>query len=146
MKSFLTLLLVLFIGLFQVIVSSARAEVSDEEFIQGTWRLEGKNDEKHGWMLEWTFDQGKFKLVGYPPLHQEGKYRVIKTEDNKWTLELYDQHGNFGTENSTIEVVLDKSEGTLMIKGQGPFTRAEAKSWDIHKCQPRRGEMFIAST
>ena len=85
MKSFPALLLLLLISLPQVIASSSRAEVSDEEFIQGTWRLEGKNDEKHSWMLEWTFDQGKFKLVGYPPLYQAGKYRIIKTEANKMT-------------------------------------------------------------
>lgn len=128
MKSFPALLLLLFIGLSPVIVSSARAQNSEEKFIQGTWRLEGKNDEQHSWMLEWTFDQGKFKLVGYPPLYQGGKYRVVKTEDQKMTLEMYDQQGNFGTENSKIEVIPDKSKNTLMIKGQGPFTRVKAQS------------------
>jgi major membrane immunogen (membrane-anchored lipoprotein) len=130
MKSFLAFLFIVLIGLFEVASSpanSADAENSNEEFIQGTWRLTGENG-GHAWFLEWTFDQGKFKLVGYPPLHQEGKYRVIKTEDNKWTLELYDQHGNFGTENSTIEVVPDKSKDTLMIKNQGPFTRVKAQT------------------
>lgn len=128
MKSFPALLLLLFVSLFQVTVSSARAQHSDAEFIQGTWRLEGKNDEKHRWMLEWTFDQGKFKLVGYPPLYQGGKYRVIKTEDNKWTLELTEQQGNFGTENRKVEVIVNKDKDTIMIEGKGPFTRVKAQT------------------
>ena len=97
---------------------------SNEDFIQGTWRLTGENG-GHAWFLEWTFDRGRFDLKGYPPLAQYGKYRIIKTDDNKLTLELYDQKGNLGTENSQLEVVVDKKKDTLMIKGQGPFKRAQ---------------------
>jgi hypothetical protein len=125
MKTFLTFLFILLIGLSQVAGSPAHPENPSDEFIQGTWRLTGENG-GHAWFLEWTFDHGKFELKGYPPLHQEGSYRIIKTESDKMTLELYDQRGNFGTENSKIEVIPDKSKGTLMIKGQGPFTRTKA--------------------
>lgn len=98
---------------------------TQEDFIQGMWRMTGEND-GHAWYLEWTFDRGRFDLKGYPPLAQAGKYRVIKTESDKLTLELYDQKGNFGTDNSRLEVVVDKKKDTLMIKGQGPFTRVRA--------------------
>ena len=105
--------------------ASPRATATDsaEQFMQGTWRLTGTNDARHSWFLEWTFDQGKFNLDGYPPLHQEGKYRVLKEQGNKLTLELYEQQGNFGTANSQIEVVIDKDKDTLKIKDQGPFKR-----------------------
>jgi hypothetical protein len=97
---------------------------TNEDFIQGMWRVTGQNG-MYGWFLEWTFDRGRFDLKGYPPLAQGGKYRIIKTDGHRITLELYDQQGNFGTENSQIELVIDKKKDTLMIKGQGPFKRAE---------------------
>ncbi|HEX8749078.1 MAG TPA: hypothetical protein VF717_18020 [Pyrinomonadaceae bacterium] len=97
---------------------------TNEDFIQGMWRLTGENG-GYGWVLEWTFNRGQFNLKGYPPLAQEGKYRIIKAEGDKLTLELYDQKGNFGTESSQLQVVLDKKKDTLMIKGQGPFKRAQ---------------------
>lgn len=68
---------------------------------------------------------GKFSLHGYPPLNQEGRYRITKTEGAKLTLELYEQKGNFGTENSQIEVVIDKHKDKLKIKGQEPFSRVK---------------------
>ena len=111
--------------LFSTLSFASAAKMSNEDFIQGTWRLTGENG-GHGWFLEWTFDRGHFDLKGYPPLAQEGKYRIIKTDGSKLTLELYDQKGNFGTDNSQIELIIDKKKDTLMIKGQGPFQRAKA--------------------
>ena len=100
----------------------------DLDFIQGTWRAEGTDPTgRHGWYQTWNFDKGKFKHEGYPPLNQEGKYRLLKKVKNKLTLELYDQSGTFGTENSQIEILINK-KGTLMIKGQGPFRRVIERS------------------
>jgi hypothetical protein len=123
MKLFLSLL---FIALISFSFAPARVVDSDEQFIQGMWRLEGSNG-RLSWFLEWTFMDGKFSLHGYPPLYQEGRYRIIKTEDAKLTLELYDQKGNFGTENSQIEIVIDKRKDKLKIKGQEPFSRVKAR-------------------
>jgi hypothetical protein len=119
MKLFLSLLFIVLVGFS---FAPARTTDSDEQQIQSTWRFEGTNG-CHSWFLEWKFEQGKFTLKGYPPLYQEGSYRIIKTEGSKLTLELYDQKGNFGTENSRIEIVIDKGKDKLKIKGQGPFTR-----------------------
>ena len=129
MKTLLAILLFLLIGGSQAgRVSSACAEVSNEEFIQGTWRLTGQNDPQHSWYLEWTFDHGKFRLDGYPPLHQSGNYRVLKTEGPKMTLELYEQKGELGTENSQVELVIDRDKGTLTVRDQGPFTRVKPQA------------------
>ncbi len=95
----------------------------NENFMQGTWRLSGTSDATHGWFLEWTFDRGSFTLEGYPPLRQEGKYRVLSDQGNKLSLELYDQQGNFGTDNSQLEIVVDKEQEALKIKDRGPFKR-----------------------
>ena len=95
-----------------------------EQFIQGSWRTEG-SDPTHrlSWVLEWTFDHGTFKLSGYPALEQKGNYRILKIEENRLTLELYNQKGNFGAQNAQVEVIIDSGKDTLMIKGQGPFKR-----------------------
>jgi hypothetical protein len=123
MKLFLSILLISVIGFS---FAPARVADSDENLIQGTWRLDG-NNAGHSWFLEWTFEQGKFTLKGYPPLFQEGSYRIIKTDGSKLTLELYDQKGNFGTENSEIEIVIDKNKDKLKIKGQEPFARIKVE-------------------
>jgi hypothetical protein len=104
--------------------ASSSTRKTNEDFIQGVWRLSGENG-GYGWYLEWTFYKGTFKLEGYPALAQSGKYRIIKTGGDKLRLELYDQKGNFGTENTQIELIIEKKKETLMIKGQGPFKRAE---------------------
>ena len=126
------ILLLLFISLAISFPVASRAEDANDDSIQGTWYLSGQVSSKGGhgfsWFLEWTFDHSKFNLSGYPPLHQEGRYRILKTEGNKLTLELYDQKGNFGTENSQIEIVVNKEKDTLTIKDQGPFTRTRAET------------------
>lgn len=53
--------------------------------------------------------------MGYPPLSQKGKYRIVKTEDNKLTLKLYEQSGNFGTKDKQIEVIIDTENKMLKI-------------------------------
>ena len=125
MKFILSLIFIVLVGFS---FATARVTDSDEKVIQGMWHLEGNDGRGLSWFLEWTFMDGKFSLHGYPPLNQEGRYRIIKTEGHKLTLELYDQHGNFGTENSQIEIVIDKRKDKLKIKGQGPFSRVKSES------------------
>jgi hypothetical protein len=117
----------LFIALVSLPLAPAPAVTkADEKQIQGTWHLEGNNN-GHSWFLEWTFTEGKFTLKGYPPLYQEGSYRIIKSAGNKLTLELYDQKGNFGTERSEIEIVINQKKNKLRIKNQEPFSRVKAE-------------------
>ena len=126
MKRFLPPALII-VALASLLAFAHSPKKTNEEIIQGTWRLTGQNDPRHSWYLEWTFNQGKFTLQGYPPLAQQGKYKIVKNDKNKMTLELYEQSGNFGTENSQIEITINKKKDTLMIKGQGPFTRQKVK-------------------
>jgi len=121
------LLSLFFIALISFSSAPARSSTdADEKLIQGTWRLEGSNN-GHSWFLEWKFEHGKFTLKGYPPLYQEGSYKIVKTDGNKLTIELYEQKGNFGTENSQIEIVINKEKDKLKIKGQEPFSRVKAE-------------------
>jgi hypothetical protein len=94
----------------------------NEKFIQGKWRVTGENG-GYAWFLEWTFDNGNFKQMGYPPIIQEGKYKVLSVGDSQIRLELYEQKGTFGDEKREIEILIDKQAKQLTIAGTKGFTR-----------------------
>ena len=98
----------------------------NEKFIQGAWMTAGDIDEGHSWYLEWTFKSGKFEVTGYPPLHQSGSYRVTASEENKLSLELYDQQGDWPTEPRSLDIIINPTDKTLTIDGQGPFTFSQS--------------------
>ena len=103
-----------------------------ETFIQGKWRLVGefpkdKSGRSRVWFLEWTFADGKFLQTGYPPIKQEGKYRIVRQDEDKLTLELYEQKGNFGTEDRQIEIVVDRKNEMLKIMDKEGFSRIKNK-------------------
>lgn len=92
-----------------------------EEYLQGTWRAAGETPDRHTWFLEWTFKDGRFKQMGYPPITQQGKYRVVGSDANKLTIELFDQDGTFGTEPQKIEISADA--GRLTIQNMKGFSK-----------------------
>jgi hypothetical protein len=110
-------------------ISGSDPGVNKEDSIRGTWRLDGElppNNTGHGfhWFLEYTFNaDGTFLLTGYPPLMQKGKYRVARSEDDKLTIDLYEQSGNFGTKDKQIEIVVNKEKRLLTIDGKQGFAR-----------------------
>lgn len=103
----------------------------DDESIIGRWHLDGQlppgnSGHSFHWFLEYTFkDDGTFMLTGYPPLMQKGKYRIVKSEENKLTVDLYEQSGNFGDTDKQIEIVVDKEKETLKIDGKEGFKNAK---------------------
>ena len=103
------------------------------KFIEGTWRFDGQlpGDGKRpgmSWFSEWTFAGGTFRQLGYPPLHQEGKYRVAEDRDDRLKLELHDQTGTFGSTDRPLEIIVDREKKTLTIQGREGFKRLEPKS------------------
>ena len=94
----------------------------NEKYIQGAWRVDGANG-KNSWFLQWAFDNGNFKQTGYPPITQEGKYRVVSNSGDKLTLELYEQKGTFGDETRKIEILINRAESQLTISSTKGFKR-----------------------
>lgn len=94
-----------------------------ETFLQGKWRAAGDHGNGHIWFLEWTFDDGKFKQNGYPPILQEGKYKIISVEKGKITLELFEQKGTFGERTKTIDILIDSQTKLLKIWQMENFSR-----------------------
>lgn len=106
----------------------AQKQSVSEEIMQGIWIIQGGGENKTPrWFLEWTFENGKFSLSGYPKLQQEGSYRIIKNKGGKLTLELFNQKGDLGTKNSQLEIIVDQNNDQLTIKAQGPFKRVIKK-------------------
>ena len=108
---------------------NAKTGGENEKFIQGTWRAEGMNG-GYGWYLEWTFDGDKFKQIGYPPIVQEGKYRVVSADADKITIELYEQKGTFGEQKREIQITLDREANQLTISGTKGFKRTAERQDD----------------
>lgn len=131
MKPILLLLLLVIPSCIVAARLPAPGQLSNEGFIQGTWRIDGYLDQKNrrgSWFQEWTFDSGKFKEMGYPPLEQSGKYRVISDDSGKLTLELYEQQGTFGSEDRRLEIVIDRQKERLKIGSNEPFLRVKRSS------------------
>jgi hypothetical protein len=106
---------------------AAQTTGENEKLIQGKWRVTGENG-GYGWYLEWTFDHGKFKRMGYPPIIQEGKYKVLKADDNQIMLELYEQKGTFGEEKRELLISIDKQKNQLTISGTNGFSRSASET------------------
>ena len=112
--------------------SSARAQ-DNAKFIEGTWRLDGQlpsggKSPGMSWFLEWTFVGGTFVQQGYPPLRQEGRYRIVADRENTVTLELHDQRGTFGANDRKLEIVIDREGRRLKIQGKEGFKRIEPRN------------------
>ncbi|MEP6945332.1 MAG: hypothetical protein ABJA02_05395 [Acidobacteriota bacterium] len=116
-----------------LVFSIAVPAQSNETFIQGKWRLDGHlppNQSGHSmsWYQEWTFADGTFIEEGYPPLNQKGRFRIFKDENNKLTLELYEQSGDLGSKDSKLIIIINKEHDTLKV-GQNPgFKRTKPKT------------------
>ncbi|MEQ1764412.1 MAG: hypothetical protein ABL984_14880 [Pyrinomonadaceae bacterium] len=102
-------------------------EVSDveltEAYLHGTWRAAGETPDRHAWFLEWTFKDGRFKQSGYPPILQEGKYRLVESDKKKLTIELFEQDGTFGKESQQTEITIDLRSNLLTISNMKGFSK-----------------------
>src|SRR5437868_1683293 len=90
----------IFFSLPLLLLHQACGMSNQEKFIQGEWEGSEQQTGKAppqakgpilGISVDWKFENGKFNFAGYPPLKQEGKYRVMKETASSITLEFYDQ-------------------------------------------------------
>lgn len=116
----------LIILLLPIFACSALRQITPDtnaRFIQGQWSYSQDLGGGLASVLTWDFRNGQFTLEGYPPLFQEGDYRVVKSDGDTVTLRLVNQSGDLSTDDREMEIILDRSAETLMIDGQGPFHR-----------------------
>ncbi len=92
----------------------------NEQFIQGKWSQSGSAD-GFAWYSNFTFNRGSFTVEGYPPLKQSGSYRILNSKGDTIELELYDQKGDLGTENSKVTITLDRTKDAISLNGGKDF-------------------------
>lgn len=56
--------------------------------LEGKWRATGNSDSTHVWFLDYTFSGGNFIKDGYPPLHEEGKFKILREKNDSVIVEL----------------------------------------------------------
>jgi hypothetical protein len=120
----LALLASLAMLLFASLACSTLTMGDNERFIQGTWSYGTDNGDGHGTFLNLTFTPGAFKMEGYPPLEQTGRYRVLSAQGDTLSLRLTAQAGDLPTDDRDMVIVLDRAAGTLTVDGGGPYSRS----------------------
>lgn len=93
--------------------------------LAGGWTFSQDLGQGFGAYLTWSFAGDRFTLEGYPPLRQEGRFRLIERRDHTYRIQLFAQSGDLPADEREILVVYDPTADTLMIDGQGPYRRAE---------------------
>lgn len=91
MKTKLFLLVILLIGC-QSTPETTQVELEQRETtqdIEGTWRVSGMFDDGFSWFSEYTFDDGSFRMQGYPPIDKEGTYTILSEDGNTFLVEIY---------------------------------------------------------
>ncbi len=99
-----------------------------ETFIQGTWRFDNPHlrtivAEKY-LTTTWDFHGGTYYYRACCfniDLEMTGRYRILNVRENEITLELFDSRGSEYSFNTEIRLVLDRTNGTLQIMGDGPY-------------------------
>ena len=94
--------------------------------IRGTWAASGEAPAPPGgrglsWFMEWTFQDGRFRQHGYPPIAAEGRYRALGVEGGALLLDLVDEKGNFAGQQPprrlTVQVLRQGEDVSLVING-----------------------------
>lgn len=105
----------------------AVAQSAAEKFMQGAWHHSGTvpgsvPGREMSFFIEWRFAAGRFVQTGYPPLHSEGRYRVLFADTPVLKLMLFEQSGNFSERDRTIEIAIDRKTETISVN-RGPALR-----------------------
>jgi hypothetical protein len=103
---------------------------ANDQFIQGSWYYRDPHlDSVQGeTFLEatWTFDRGTFEYYTCcfsGQSHQTGRYRILKSADDRLVLELFNVRGGETAGPLEVGLRIDTDGDTLTIQASGPYTR-----------------------
>jgi len=110
----------LFVFLFLAFTLSSCELDPNEQFIQGTWEIAQSGADNE--FFQWVFNNGLFSreqvIDRNNPLYTTGRYRVLQSNGDFLTLELFDYDGDrISYENNpmSIQIVIDRENNTLEI-------------------------------
>jgi len=104
----------------------------NEAFIQGTWVYSepsvGGITPQSSVHTNWTFDRGRVEAHSCCDFRpgMTGRYRIVRSEDDLLTLELFDLEGATDADALEIDLILNRTRESLTIQGTGPFLREDA--------------------
>ena len=114
---------VLMVFVFAVTLSACEPD-PNESFIQGTWHFANEFDVERSGSAHvfqiWQFRGGSFYFefeVTYNfPDFAEGHYRIVESEGDTITIELYDVVGNANiAEGGQLDIILDRENELIRI-------------------------------
>jgi hypothetical protein len=104
----------------------------NEKLIQGMWytRSQHLNEVSGETYLEvrWIFNNGFFEYHSCcfsGKLHATGRYRILKNEGNKITLELFNVQGDGTIRGGEILITVNEEKGTIKIGGGEDYVRLD---------------------
>jgi hypothetical protein len=119
--------------LFAATLLLAACTDENDQFLQGTWYYKDLhlNQVAGETYLEvlWSFQNGTFEFFTCcfsGEIHQTGRYRILDSQGDVITLELFNVNGTISRGNSEVRIVIDRDADTLEIQGTGDFTRRVA--------------------
>jgi len=92
----------------------------NDQFIQGTWQIAHEDVENQ--FFQWRFSNGTFtreqEIDSSTALYTTGQYRVVESEGDLLTIELFDYSGDrISYENNpmTIRIEVDRANDSARI-------------------------------
>jgi hypothetical protein len=104
-------------------------------FIQGVWFYKDEHLKnfpgESAQVTNWEFDNGYFSVYSccFTEVNFSGYYSATEREGDQLNLELFNLEGQNGSmalrknDTATITVEIDPDSDTLMINGDGPYSR-----------------------
>lgn len=91
--------------------------VKHAQFIQGIWQRKGISPEGEPWQIEYQFTPDlQFSINANPPLHSNGKYRILKEIENLLIVELYHIEGDKLVHHNHLPVAVDTKHQLVRIE------------------------------
>ncbi len=87
-------------------------EVSGETYLEARWFFNSGTFEYHSCCFGGEF-------------YSKGRYRILKNEGDKITLELFNVQGDGTFAGGEIILIIDKKQDTLKIVGGGEYVRLD---------------------
>lgn len=99
------------------LLSVDKKRLRHKEFIVGSWQRSGHSPSSgEAWHICYTFDKhGFFNITADPPLHTQGRYRILKEIENLVLVELYQMEGDKLVHANHLPVAVDKKANIVRI-------------------------------
>jgi hypothetical protein len=108
------------LSIFLFFLLSACTPDPNDEFIQGTWEI--AHTDAGNEFFQWQFNNGTFtreqEIDRTTSLYTTGSYRVVESEGDVLTIELFDYSGDrIAYENNpmTIKIEIDRANDSARI-------------------------------